>query len=156
MFQEAESARVDIRQVKPAARLLCSFQLTCVLLFATNEFVSMIIFLSIAFSVSLVVILLGFWADHSAVSAQINGANGLPILVALVTSFLGSLAVAVLAWLLDSFEMLIWVLLFTVPYHLCLGGLLIWRLQSLATRVRAAEEARMQKFLETFDKPDKL
>lgn len=62
----------------------------------------MTIFLSIAFGLSLAVILLGFWADRSAITARINGANGLPILLALIVSFLGSLAVAVIAWLFDS------------------------------------------------------
>lgn len=105
----------------------------------------MTIFLSIAFGLSLAMILLGFWADRSAVTARINGANGLPILVALVLSLLGSVAVAVIAWLFDGFEMLVWVLLFSVPYHFALGGLLIWRLQSLATRVKAADNAKSQR-----------
>lgn len=115
----------------------------------------MTIFLSIAFGLSLAVILLGFWADRSAVTARINGANGLPILVALILSFLGSLAVAVIAWLFDSFEMLVWVLLFTIPYHIGLGGLLIWRLQSLATRVSAEEKANSQRIADMFKKPGK-
>ncbi len=115
----------------------------------------MTIFLSIAFGLSLSIILLGFWADRSAVTARINGANGLPILVALIVSFLVSLVVAVIAWLFDGFEMLGRVLLFTVPYHVVLGGLLIWRLQSLATRVKAEEEARSKKFADMFRKPSK-
>ena len=115
----------------------------------------MTIFLSIAFCLSLAVILLGFWADRSAISARINGANGLPILVALIVSFLGSLAVAVIAWLFDSFEMLVWVLLFSVPYHVGLGGLLIWRLQSLATRAKAADNANSQRIADMFKKPSK-
>lgn len=112
----------------------------------------MTIFLSIAFGLSLALILLGFWADRSAVTARINGANGRPILVALVVSFLASLVVAVIAGLLDDWEMLGKVLLFTVPYHVALGGLLIWRLQSLATRVKAEEEARSKKFADMFRK----
>ena len=115
----------------------------------------MTIFLSIAFGLSLSIILLGFWADRSAVTARINGANGLPILVALVLSFLASLAVAVIAWLFDGFEMLVWVLLFSVPYHAGLGGLLIWRLQSLATRVKAADNANSQRIAEMFRTPSK-
>lgn len=55
----------------------------------------MTIFLSIAFGLSLAMIPLGRWADRSGVTARINGANGLPMLVALIVSFLGSLAVAV-------------------------------------------------------------
>jgi hypothetical protein len=115
----------------------------------------MTIFLSIAFGLSLALILLGFWADRSAVTARINGANGLPILVALVVSFLASLVVAVIAGLLDDWEILGKVLLFTVPCHAALGGLLIWRLQSLATRVKAEEEARSKKFADMFRKPSK-
>ena len=115
----------------------------------------MTIFLRIAFGLSLAVILLGFWADRSAVTARINGANGLPILVALVASFLASLVVAVVAGLFDSMEMLVWVLLFTVPYHVGLGGLLIWRLQSLATRAKAEDNANSQRIADMFKKPSK-
>ena len=115
----------------------------------------MTIFLSIAFGLSLAVILLGFWADRSAISARINGANGLPILVALIASFLASLVVAVIAWLFDGFEMLVWVLLFSIPYHAGLGGLLIWRLQSLATRAKAADDANSQRIAGMFRKPSK-
>lgn len=115
----------------------------------------MTIFLSIAFGLSLSVILIGFFADRSAVKAKINGANGLPILVALIVSFLGSLAVAVISWLFDSFEMLVWVLLFTVPYHVGLGGLLIWRLQNLATQVAEAGRANNLRIAEMFKKPRK-
>jgi hypothetical protein len=115
----------------------------------------MTIFVSIAFGLSLAVILLGFWADRSAISARINGANGLPILVALIASFLASLVVAVIAWLFDGFEMLVWVLLFSIPYHAGLGGLLIWRLQSLATRAKAADDANSQRIADMFRKPSK-
>ena len=110
----------------------------------------MSIFLGIAFGLSLAVILIGFFADRSAVTARINGANGLPILVALIVSFLGSLAVAVIAWRFDGFERLVWGLLFTVPYHIGLGGLLIWRLQSLATRAKAADNANSQRIADMF------
>ncbi len=99
------------------------------------------IFLSIAFGLSVAIILLGFWADRSAVAARTSGGNGLPILVALVVSFLGSLVVAVIAGLFDSMEMLVWVLLSTVPYHVGLGGILILRLQRMANRMSAEEKA---------------
>jgi hypothetical protein len=74
----------------------------------------MTIFLSIAFCLSLAVILLGYWADRSAVTARINGANGLPILVALIVSAGGSLAVAVIAGVFRGWGMLGWVLLFAM------------------------------------------
>lgn len=86
---------------------------------------NMIIVLSIALGLSLAVILLGFWADCSAFTARINGANGLPILVAPVVSFLGSLAVAVTAWLFEGFDTLAGAMLFSVSYHIGFGGLLI-------------------------------
>lgn len=66
----------------------------------------MTIFLSIAFGLSLAVILIGFFADRSALTAKINGANGLPILVALNVSFLASLVVAVIAGLIGGRGML--------------------------------------------------
>ncbi len=46
------------------------------------------IFLGTAVGLSLALILTGFLMDRSAVKARINGANGLPILVALIVSFL--------------------------------------------------------------------
>lgn len=102
----------------------------------------MTIFLTIAFCVSLSLILLGFWADRSAVRERINGANGLPILVALIASFLGSLAVALIAGIFGSLELLGKVLLFTFPYHIIFGGFLIWRLQSLATLISEADKLK--------------
>ncbi len=92
-------------------------------------------FLAIAFGLSLSLILLGFWADRSAVRARINGANGMPILVALIVSFLGSLVVALIAGVFGSWERMGWILLLTIPYHVGLAAFLIWRLQSLATRI---------------------
>lgn len=92
-------------------------------------------FLAIAFGLSLSLILLGFWADRSAVRARINGANGMPILVALIVSFLGSLVVALIAGVFGSWEHMGWILLLTIPYHVGLAAFLIWRLQSLATRI---------------------
>ncbi len=91
-------------------------------------------FLGAALLLSLVVILTGYLVDRSAVKARVNGANGLPILAALVVSFAGSLVVAILAGFLGGWAMLGWVLLFTIPYHAGLGVLLIGRLQRLATR----------------------
>ena len=115
----------------------------------------MTIFLSIAFCLSLAEILLGYWADRSAVTARINGTNGLPILVALIVSAGGSLAVAVIAGLFGGWAMLGWVLLFAIPYHIILGTLLISRLQSLATRASRAEAANSKQFADMFKKPGK-
>lgn len=91
--------------------------------------------LAIAFGLSLSLILLGFWADRSAVRARINGANGMPILVALIVSFLGSLVVALIAGIFGGWATMGWILLLTIPYHVELAAFLIWRLQSLATRI---------------------
>lgn len=115
----------------------------------------MTIFLSIAFCLSLAVILLGYWADRSAVTARISGANGLPILVALIVSAGGSLAVAAIAGLFGGWAMVGWVLLFAIPYHIILGTLLISRLQSLAARASRAEVANSKKFADMFKKPGK-
>lgn len=95
----------------------------------------MTIFLSIAFGLSFGLIMLGFAMDRSAVRARTNGANGLPILAALIVSFLGSLVVAVIAGVFGGWGMMGWILLLTIPYHAGLAGLLIGRLQALATRV---------------------
>lgn len=113
----------------------------------------MTIFLSIAFGLSLAVFLIGFFADRSAVTAKINGAIGLPILVALIVSFLASLVVAVMAGLFGGWGMLGKVLLFTVPYHIVVGGLLIWRLHSLATQVAEEDRAYSKRIAEMFKKP---
>lgn len=103
----------------------------------------MTLFLTIAFGLSLCLIMLGFWADRSAVKAQINGANGMPILVALIVSFLGSLVVALIAGIFGGRSLMGWILLLTIPYHVGLAALLIWRLQSLATRI--GELARQER-----------
>jgi hypothetical protein len=55
------------------------------------------VFLSTALLISLCVVSLGSWTDRSAITARINGANGLPILVSLIVSFLASLLVAIFA-----------------------------------------------------------
>lgn len=123
--------------------------------FNQNTHKRMTIFLSIAFCLSLTVILLGYWADRSAVTSRITGANGLPILVALIVSAGGSLAVAVIAGVFGGWGMLGWVLLFAIPYHIVLGTLLISRLQSLATRASEADAANSKKFAEMFKKPTK-
>ena len=104
-------------------------------------------FLTIAFSLSLSVIILGFLVDRSAVKAKINGANGMPILVALIVSFLGSLVVAVIAGIFGSWATMGWIVVLTIPYHIGLAALLIWRLQSLATRVAEVERQARERWL---------
>ena len=104
-------------------------------------------FLAIAFGLSFGLILLGFFADRAAVKARINGANGMPILVALILSFLGSLGVAVIAGIFGGWAILGWILLLTIPYHVGLAALLIWRLQSLATRVAKIERAARERWM---------
>lgn len=107
----------------------------------------MTIFLSIALGLSISVVLLGFWVDRSAVQAKINGANGLPILVALIVSFLASLVVSVIAGLFGGWSTMGWILLLTIPYHIGLAALLIGRLQSLATRVSGMERAARERWM---------
>lgn len=107
----------------------------------------MTIFLSIAFGLSLSVVLLGFWADRSAVKAKINGANGLPVLVSLIVSFILSLVVAVVAGIFGGWSTLGWILLLTIPYHVGLASFLIWRLQSLATRVAEMERLARDRWM---------
>jgi hypothetical protein len=86
---------------------------------------------------------------------HINGANGLPILVALIVSAGGSLTVAVIAGDLGGWGMLGWVLLFALPYHIIIGKLLNSRLRSLASRVSRAEAANSKKFADMFKKSRK-
>lgn len=100
-------------------------------------------------------ILICFFADRSAVTAKINGANGLPIRVALIVSLLASLVVAVIGGLFGGWGMLGKVLLFTVPYHVVVGGFLIWRLQSLATHVAEEDRFYSKRITEMFKKPGK-
>ena len=104
-------------------------------------------FLAIAFALSFCLIMLGFWADRSAVRAKINGANGMPILVALIVSFLGSLVVAVIAGIFGSWATMGWIVLLTIPYHIGLAALLIWRLQSLATRIAEIEQRARERWM---------
>jgi MFS family permease len=99
----------------------------------------MTILLSVTFSLSLCIILVGFLADRSAVKAKINGANGLPVLVALIVSFLASLIVAAISGILGNWSTMGWIVLLTIPYHIGLAAFLIWRLQSLATRISEME-----------------
>jgi hypothetical protein len=49
----------------------------------------------------------------------------------------------------------VWVLVFTVPYHIGVGGLLFWRLQSLAARLKAEEEARSEEISKMYKPPSK-
>lgn len=105
----------------------------------------MTIFLTIALILSISVILLAFLMDLSAVRARINGANGLPLLVALIVSFLGSLAVTVIGGLFGGLELAIKILLFSFAYHVVVGGLTIWRLQSVATLVAHADRLKEMK-----------
>lgn len=94
----------------------------------------MALFLGTALCLSLILILTGYLVDRSAVRQRINGANGLPMLAALIVSFLISLVLAIVAGLFGGWAILGWVLAFTVPYHVVVGGLMIARLQQLATR----------------------
>lgn len=107
----------------------------------------MTIFLALAFGLSFGLIMLGYWMDRSGIKARINGANGLPILVALIMSFLGSLVAALIAGILSGWSTLGWILLLTIPYHLGLGGFLIWRLQSLATKEGEAQRREDERWL---------
>jgi hypothetical protein len=100
----------------------------------------MTLFLSAALLLSLLLIGLGFAMDMSAVRGRINGANGFPILISLLLSFAGSLGVALISGLFGGWGLLGKVLLFTVPYHMGLGGILIWRLQTVATRVAEGDK----------------
>lgn len=97
----------------------------------------MALFLGISVALSLILILIGFRMDRSAIKARINGANGLPVLAALVVSFLASLGIAAVAGIFGGWAMFGWVILFTLPYHIALGALVIWRLQRLASRTAA-------------------
>lgn len=42
-----------------------------------------------------------------------------------------------------------WILLVTIPYHVALGGLLIWRLQMLAGRITEAERQKDERIDKT-------
>ncbi|MFP5481020.1 MAG: hypothetical protein ACLGIE_15245 [Alphaproteobacteria bacterium] len=99
----------------------------------------MTLFLGLCVGLSLTLILLGYLMDRGGILGRVNGANGLPILVAVIVSFLFSLVVALIAGIFGGWAMLGWILLLTLPYHLGLFAFLVWRLQSLATRVAKAD-----------------
>lgn len=105
----------------------------------------MTIFLTIAFILSLLMILLAFAMDMSAVRARINGANGLPLLVALLVSAGGSLFVTLIAGLFEGWAFAGKIFLFSVVYHVAIATLTIWRLQSTATLVSHAERLKEMK-----------
>jgi len=95
------------------------------------------IFYTVSALILLAVILTGYLMDRSAIRQRINGANGLPVLAALVVSFGGSILVSFIAALVDGWTAMGWVLVLSVACHAALGRLLIGRLQGLATEVSA-------------------
>ena len=101
----------------------------------------MTIFYGIALALSLAILLGGYLMDRSAIHDRINGANGLPMLAALVVSIAGSLLVALIAAVVQGWAMLVVVIAASAIYHLALGWFLIGRLQSFATRTAAHGKA---------------
>jgi ABC-type multidrug transport system fused ATPase/permease subunit len=99
----------------------------------------MTLFLGIAGALSLAIILTGFFVDRAAIKGRVNGGNGLPILVAVIVSFVLSLAVAGVAGIFGGWQPMGWILLLTVPYHVGMIAVLARRLQALATQVAEAD-----------------
>lgn len=62
------------------------------------------LFLNIAFGLSLFLILCGYLMDLAAVKGGIDGANGLPIFMLSMISFVGSFPVALIAWIFGGWN----------------------------------------------------
>ena len=98
-------------------------------------------FLSVALGLSLILIIFGFLMDRAAINGGITGANGFPVFMATICSFLASLLVALIAGLFGGWRYLALVGGLTIPYHFLLLRLLVWRLEVLGRRkIRAREE----------------
>jgi hypothetical protein len=101
----------------------------------------MVIFLSLSFALSLLVLLGAAAMERSAIIGRVNGANGLVMLVALISSALASVVVAIIAAWLSGWTILCAVLAGSALYHWVMAKTLIGGLQALATRVVASDQA---------------
>ena len=110
------------------------------------------LFLNIAFGLSLFLILCGYLMDLAAVKGGIDGANGLPIFMLSMISFVGSFPVALIAWIFGGWSTAWPILLGTVPYHLGLVFLLVKHLEYVARRRIRAKEALSREYARRFGK----
>ena len=108
----------------------------------SRRFLKLILFLEIAFGLSLLLILSGYLMDLGAIRGGVEGANGLPIFMMTMISFVVSFPVAVIAWIFGGWEYAWPIFLGTVPYHLGLVFLLVKHLEFVGRRRTRARERR--------------
>ena len=108
----------------------------------STRFLKLTLFLEIAFGLSLLLILSGYLMDLGAILGGVEGANGLPIFMMTMISFVGSFPVAIIAWIFGGWGYAWPIFLGTVPYHLGLVFLLVKHLEFVGRRRTRARERR--------------
>ena len=108
----------------------------------STRFLKLTLFLEIALGLSLLLILSGYLMDLGAILGGVEGANGLPIFMMTMISFVGSFPVAVIAWIFGGWGYAWPIFLGTVPYHLGLVFLLVKHLEFVGRRRTRARERR--------------
>ena len=108
----------------------------------SRRFLKLTLFLEIAFGLSLLLILSGYLMDLGAILGGVDGANGLPIFMMTMISFVGSFPVALIAWIFGGWGYAWPIFLGTVPYHLGLVFLLVKHLEFVGRRRTRARERR--------------
>lgn len=97
----------------------------------------MTLFFLLCFVASVLLIGIGYGMDAGAIRAQVNGANGLPLLAALVVSAVGSVGVALVGGWFWGVKTALVVLLASVLWHWGALRLAVWALQRKASRSKA-------------------
>lgn len=94
----------------------------------------MTIFFSLAFALSVAVLLIAHLMEAGAIRNRINGANGLTLFMALYASVAGSVLVALVGWIFSGILTALEVLAFSAAWHISVFKLSTGRLQGLASR----------------------
>ncbi|CAO3439082.1 hypothetical protein [Azospirillum endophyticum] len=102
----------------------------------------MVLLLSVALSLSLIVLIGAAAMERAAILSRINGANGLAILVGLVVSAAASIVVALLAGWIGGWGAMPTVLAGSALYHWAMAKLLLGGLQALASRIAAGDRVK--------------
>ena len=91
----------------------------------------MSIFLPLALALSAALLTLAHGVEAQAIRQEVSGANGFLLFVAFYVSALGSVVVALVAWIFGSFGLALGVLAFAVIWHITVFKLSTWALQRL-------------------------
>jgi hypothetical protein len=97
----------------------------------------MTLFLLLALALSAALIGLGYMMDANAIKARINGANGLPLLAAVLVSGAGLVVVAVICGIWAGPALAFGVLGASLLWHFGALRLAVWHLQRKASRSKA-------------------